>query len=109
MSYKLDQKPIAGESYIRCPQVIIDNRLGATPSVTFHRESVIGIEGGSVMRQPMSPREIALDPASVVQILNPETGEATGQTVTHGEIYALIYSVFVAAETPPSEPEEPAA
>lgn len=109
MTYKLDHKPVAGESYIRCPQVVIDNRLGVAPSVTFHRESVLGIDGGAVMRQPMSPREMVFDPAAAVPILNPETGEATGQTITHGEIYALIYSAFVAAETPPAEPEEPAA
>ncbi|WP_439137530.1 hypothetical protein [Roseicyclus sp.] len=109
MSYKLDHKPIAGESYIRCSQVIIDNRLGAAPSVTFHRESVIGIDGGAVVRQPMSPREIAFDPSFSVPVLDPETGEATGQTITQGELYALIYSVFIAAETAPSEHEEPAA
>lgn len=108
MTYKLDQKPIAGESYIRCSQVVIDNRLGVAPSVTFHRESVLGIDGGAVMRQPMSPREMVFGPAAAVPILNPETGEPTGQTVTHGEIYALIYSAFVAAEAAPAQNEEPA-
>lgn len=106
MTYKLDQKPITGESYIRCPQVVIDNRLGAAPRVTFDRESVLGVEGGAVMRQPMSPRVMTFDPSVEVPVLNPETGEPTGQTITHGEIYALIYSAFVAAETAPSHNEE---
>ena len=106
MSYKLDQKPVAGESYIRCPQVVIDNRLGHAPTIAFSRERIIGLADGVTVTQPMSPREVAFDPAAVVPVLDPETGEPTGQTVTQGYLYALIYSVFVAAETPPAEPEE---
>jgi hypothetical protein len=109
MSYKLDQKPVAGESYIRCPQVVIDNRLGHAPTIQFHRERIIGLADGATVAQPMSPREVAFDPAAVVPVLNPETGEPTGKNVAHGTIYALIYSVFVAAETPPADTEEPAA
>ena len=109
MSYKLDQKPVAGESYIRCPQVVIDNRLGHAPTIAFSRERIIGLADGVTVTQPMSPREVAFDPAAVVPVLDPETGEPTGKTVTQGDLYALIYSVFVAAETPPADTEEPAA
>lgn len=106
MSYELDQKPVAGQSYIRCPQVVVDNRLGHTPTVTFHRERVVGLSDGSTITQPMSPRSLQFDPASAVPVLNPETGEATGDTISQGALYALIYSVFVAAETAPAnEPE----
>ncbi|WP_296639224.1 hypothetical protein [Roseinatronobacter sp.] len=99
MSYKLNQAPVAGESFVRCPQVVIDNRLGATPTVTFHRERIVGLEGADPIRQPMSPRPLPFDPAAAVPVLNPETGEPTGATITQGELYALVYSVFVAAET----------
>lgn len=109
MSYKLDQKPVAGESYIRCPQVVIDNRLGHAPTIAFSRERIIGLADGVTVTQPMSPREVAFDPAAAVPVLDPETGEPTGKTVTQGDLYALIYSVFVAAETPPADTEEPAA
>ena len=109
MTYKLDQKPVAGEAYIRCPQVVVDNRLGHAPFVTFHRERIIGLDGGATVTQPMSPREVPYDPAAIVPVLNPLTGEPTGQSITQGDLYALIYSVFVAAETAPAEPEEPAA
>lgn len=106
MSYKLNQTPVAGESFIRCQQVVIDNRLGAAPTVTFHRERIVGIEGAEPIRQPMSPRPLPFDPAASVPVLNPETGEPTGATITQGELYALVYSVFVAAETVTIE-EEP--
>jgi hypothetical protein len=109
MTYKLDQKPVAGEAYIRCSQVVIDNRLGHPPNVAFHREQVIGLADGAAFAQPISPRELAFDQAAAVPVLNPETGEATGQTVTQGDIYALIYSFFIAAETATTDAEEPTA
>lgn len=28
-------------------------------------------------------------------MLNPETGEPTGATVTHGELYAILYSLYM--------------
>jgi hypothetical protein len=108
MTYKLDQTPVVGEAYIRCPQVVIDNRLGHAPTVTFHRERIIGLDGGATITQPMSPRDVSYDAAAVVPVLNPMTGEPTGQTVTQGDLYALIYSVFVAAETAPAELQESA-
>lgn len=109
MTYKLDQKPVAGESYIRCPQVVIDNRLGHASTIQFHRERIIGLADGASVTQPMSPREVAFDPAAVVPVLNPKTSEPTGQTVTQGDLYALIYSAFIAAETAPAQNEEPTA
>lgn len=106
MSYKLNQEPVAGESFIRCSQVIIDNRLGAAPTVTFHRERIVGLEGADPIRQPLSPLPLPFDPMASVPVLNPSTGEPTGATITQGEMYALVYSVFVAAETAPAT-EEP--
>jgi len=103
MSYKLQQKPVSGQRYIRCSQVVIDNRLGAVPLVTFSREAVIGIEGGETVHQPLSPRLLPFDPTATVPVLNPETGEATGATITQGALYALVYSIFIAAET--AQPE----
>ncbi|MCA1774965.1 MAG: hypothetical protein LC676_04955 [Loktanella sp.] len=106
MSFKLNQQPVAGESYVRCPQVVIDNRLGRTPVVTFHREQVIGLGGGNVQRYPLPPRPLPFDSAASVPVINPETGEPTGATITQGELYALVFSVFIAAETTLNE-EEP--
>lgn len=106
MTFKLNQQPVAGESYTRSPQVVIDNRMGRTPTITFHREMVLGTAGGSVMCQPMAPNVLAFDPQASVPVINPETGEPTGDTVTHGEIYALLFSAFVAAETPDTTIEE---
>lgn len=104
MSYRLNQTPVSGEAFMRCSQIIIDNHIGRAPVVTFHREQVVGLSDGEVIRRPMSPRAVSFDPSAIIPILDPDTGEPTGQNATHSEVYALIYSVFIAAET--AEPEE---
>lgn len=99
MAYKLDHTPVSGESYIRCSQVVIDNRLGVQPSVSFDRERVIGLGGGQVIRQPLSPVVLEFSSEGSVDVIDPETGEATGDTISHPQIYALIYSAFISAAT----------
>ena len=97
MTYKLDQAPLAGESYRRCNQVVIDNPLGGAPTVTFGQETIIGTGGGHTAHIPLSPLPMAFSAGGVVPIVNPATGEATGASVSHAEIYALIYSAYLAA------------
>ena len=103
MSFKLNEQPVAGAKYIRCPQVVIDNRLGQTPSVAFHREEVTTATDGAVRITPMAPLIVPFDPTASVPILDPETGEPTGDSVTDLHIYQIIFSKFAHAET--AEPE----
>ena len=101
MSYKIDETPLSGQQYRRCNQIVIDNRLGQAPTITFHQETVIGLAGGQVMHAPMQPQILAFDPSHEIAIINPETGADTGDTITQAEIYALVYSAFVASIAPP--------
>lgn len=101
MSYKLNQTPIAGEAYTRCNQVIIDNPLGKSPTVMFGQETIVGMDNGSVLHLPIQPVPLPFDPGAVIAVINPETGEFTGQTVTQADVYALIFSAYFAAIHPP--------
>ena len=108
MTYKLNRSPVVGESYTRCNQVIIDNRLGRAPEITFGHELVIGAGNGDALHVPMAPIGLAFDPAKPVVVIDPETGEPTGATVTQAEVYALVYSAYIAAATPAPGPTEEA-
>ena len=108
MTYKLNSRPIAGEAYARCNQVIIDNRLGYPPAITFGQETVIGTGTGE-LHMPMAPIGLTFDPAAQIAVINPETGEPTGATVTQAEIYGLVYSAYIAAATAPITPTEESA
>uniref|UniRef100_A4WS55 Uncharacterized protein n=1 Tax=Cereibacter sphaeroides (strain ATCC 17025 / ATH 2.4.3) TaxID=349102 RepID=A4WS55_CERS5 len=97
MGYKLHHQPIAGESYRRCHQIIIDNPLDRAPAITFGQETIIGTGAGEVLHVPMAPISLAFDPAVEIPIVDPQTGQPTGATISQAEVYALIYSAYIAA------------
>lgn len=105
MSYKLHHKPLAGESYMRCYQIVIDNRLGQPPEVVYSQERVIADHGGAVSRHPTGTLRHHYDPAATIPVINPETGEPTGESVTQQQLMVLVYSAYINAATP--ENEEP--
>lgn len=109
MSFKLNHMPIAGESYRRCNQVVIDNPLSGPPSISFGQETIIGTGSGQVAHIPLQPINMDFDANNVITIINPETGEPTGGTIAIAEVYALIYSAYIATATPAPEQaaEEP--
>lgn len=107
MSFRLHQGAISGEAYTRCQQVVIDNPLGGAPAVTFHQERIITADGQPI-RRPVASAMLAFDASAEIAVINPETGAATGETVTQGELYALVYSAYIAAVSPPADAgEEP--
>lgn len=102
---------IAGTVWQRCHEVKIFNTRGAAPSAEFLEERVIVLEDADEIRQSLGPLKVFFDPARLVPILNPETGEETGHQVTYAEIYAVLYSAYIAAALerdaqipPPAEP-----
>jgi len=105
MSFKLHQGAISGEAYTRCHQVVISNSLGGAPAVTFHQERIITADGQPI-RRPVASAMLSFDPAAEIPVINPETGEATGETVTQGALYAMVYSAYIAAVSPPAADEE---
>ena len=87
---------ISGTSHKRAHQIIIHNTYGINPIVQF-REEVIAQVGEQQFREDAGAMSISPDMEKVVPILNPLTGEATGQSMTMGEGYAFIYSAYIQA------------
>ncbi|SNS86444.1 hypothetical protein SAMN05421763_103262 [[Luteovulum] sphaeroides subsp. megalophilum] len=107
MGYRFQRQPIAGESYVRCSQVVIDNPLSGPPRVTYAQETIVGTGTGQVLHIPMQPVGRSFEPGVEIAVLDPETGEPTGETITQSRMYALIYSAYLAAVTAAeAQPEE---
>ena len=103
MGFKLMHQTMAGEQFVRCLQVVIDNRAALpAPVVTFHQERVVQESGGALLRAPLSPATLRFDPAAKIPVIDPDTGEATGDVVTHADVFKLVYSAYVASITPPA-------
>lgn len=105
---------VAGHSWQRCHQVVIENSRSASPTVRFDEESVVALEGGVEVRSPRGTLCVDYDPARTIALRDPLTGELTGETTTYAAAYALLYSAYLdaaverdvaAAESTFSQPE----
>lgn len=88
---------LAGKAWNRCHEIVIENVRGTPPSVRFVEERVLELEGDQEIRQNLGPLTVSFDPAREIPLLDPATGEPTGETATYGQAYALLYSAYIAA------------
>lgn len=104
---------VAGRSWQRCHQVVIENSRSAPPTLRFDEESIVALGGGEV-RSPRGTLCVDYDPARTIALRDPLTGELTGETTTYAAAYALLYSAYLdaaierdvaAAESTFSQPE----
>lgn len=91
-----NQNPISGKEYTRCAKVVAHNLLGSPRRVELHEETVIAT-GEKSVAIPSGVLDIWFQEDRVVPIINPETLEQTGQTMTQGEIYIALFSVYMQA------------
>lgn len=89
------ETPVAGTQYQRCHQVLIHNPHNSKPHIEMFEEVVasVGDVGYSRAAEGLS---FDFDPAEVIPLLDPETGAATGQSITQAEIHRAIYSLYLA-------------
>ena len=88
---------VVGKAWSRCFQVVIDNVRGRPPAAQFFEERVLLLDEGQEIRQGQGPLAVAYDPARLIPIRDPQTGEPTGATATYAEAYALLYSAYIEA------------
>ena len=106
-----NEQGVTGAEWQRAKRIVIVNPLGGTPEIRFDEETVLTTSAGQTIHNPHGYLNVAFDPDAVIDIYNPLTGEATGQTVTQGEVHALLYSAYLTAATArdaaanPIEPE----
>ena len=105
------EQPVTGVEWTRCKRIVIDNPLAQVPAIKFDEETALTTTGGATLKTALGYLTVPFDPAAVIDIHNPLTGEPTGQTVTQGDVYALVYSAYLTAakardlaNTPPAEP-----
>lgn len=100
----------AGQSYMRTNRIeILNPAAHLPPTVVFHEERVLEGPTGVLSRWPEGQCVLEHDPNLVIPLLNPLTGEPTGQSLGMNELYAIVYSVYLHAATARDEAsEEPA-
>jgi hypothetical protein len=88
------QTDISGSEYVRCPQIVIENPLAGQALIQFREERVAVLPDRNIIT-PEGLIVVPFDPGATIALRNPMTDELTGATITHGEIYAILYSAYL--------------
>lgn len=94
MSQNYRETTVAGTEYLRCRSVHIINEKDRVPVVAFGQELVTILPGRTVFEGAGELR-VDFDPNKTINVINPLTGEPTGQSMTYGEVYAVLYSAWL--------------
>lgn len=89
------QSTVSGESWQRAARVIVENPYNAVPSVMFVEESVATLDGGKIIKEHVGNISIPFNPTATFPGLDPETNLPVGRDISHGEVYALLYSLYM--------------
>jgi hypothetical protein len=91
----------SGTRWRRAKQVIIENPYNAQPYVVLTEEDIIILDDNSIIHQDLpygvERLKVPFNPATELDLINPETGLPTGIKFTHGQMYAMLASVYAAA------------
>jgi len=88
------QSNVTGQKWRRSCHGEFDNAFGRTPWIRYDWEDRVALGDGTTIATPAGStlREFN-DPAAVLALRDPQTGALTGQTITHGELYAILWSL----------------
>lgn len=93
-------KPETGvaNSWLRCNHIECNNGYWQVPSIRFDEERRTAMDSGeSFGRQTRCLQETFSDPDAPLPIYDTSTGQLSGQVLTDGVAYAVLYSLYMRA------------
>lgn len=88
------ESTVAGTSWQRASRVVVDNPYGGVPTIMFVEEQAINI-GDSIITKPVANLSCNFDPSATFLAIDPTTNTPTGQEISHGEVYGILYSLYM--------------
>lgn len=93
MNYQ--ESTVTGTSWKRCNRIVIGNDYNQTPVIDFQEEVITALSEDKQFREGAGGLHTQFDPAAVIALRDPETGELTGGTMTQAEIYVALWSLYM--------------
>lgn len=78
----------------RAKQVIINNPYEEQKSIVFFEEDIAVLDG-KVFKSESGVLKTIYDPAQVIGLRDPQTGELTGNTIPQSLVYQALYSLYL--------------
>ena len=103
----IDQQDVNATSYKKAA-VIMFNNTGAIPEMQVYEDTVIPL-GDTVLTQRTGQYAVPYQPGIIIPLINPLTGELTGEALPIDNLMAIMYSIYAFARTyqPPVIEEQP--
>lgn len=92
------ESQVDGIKWRRCERIEIQNPSAPdVPRIFFHEQDVISVDGQTMRVGQSMPSSVFVEynPTATIDIYDPETLEPTGETVTHAQLYALLFSAYM--------------
>lgn len=87
------ESSVEGRVWRRCHRVDIVNDID-NKVVLFHEEDVAQMNGYS-FKTPLSYLRKEYAPSNLINVIDPSTGQPTGETVSEDRLYTLLYSAYL--------------
>ncbi len=91
------ESKVTGQAWQRCHQVVIENPRHGSKVVRFDEERILALDGDAEVRTPAGTLAVLFEPGAEIPLRDPTTGELTGNSISYGEAYMVIYSAYLAA------------
>lgn len=85
---------VTGTQWQRCCGVTISNPRAGQPMVEM-QEEVVAVVGGNTFSQTAQGLKFPFDPAEVITLRDPRTGEPIGTSMTGMDLYVALYSLYI--------------
>ena len=99
------QQDVNATSYKKAA-VIMFNNSGAVPEMQVYEDTVIPL-GDTVLTQRTGQYTVPYHPDIEIPLVNPMTGELTGDSLPIDNLMAIMYSLYVFSRTHHPVPTEP--
>lgn len=89
------ESSVVGTRWNRFNHIKIDNTFRSVPVVYLDEERVTILADGRALHEPVGTLQVPFAPNYPIALRNPSTGEVTGQTITLGDVYGIVYSLCI--------------
>ena len=96
MSFNYKQKEVTATTYHRFSRVIVENPLNGFITLNCLEQSVAQDADGNTKTSDVGNLYFTFDPAMEYDLLDPTTGEPTGEKFHAAQIQQMMFSVIMA-------------
>jgi hypothetical protein len=91
---------VTGVTWQRCNRIDIRNPYEEAKFAVFLEEEITDLGNDKIVKTPLGQILADFtDPTTVVNLINPETGDSLESSVTYQDIYVMLHSLYIQLAT----------